>query len=258
MLVNLIVLIILGLQPEWRDDACDRAFASDGAKEWCENERDGGRAWAEQLARIIVEEAERQSLPADWITGSIAQESNFERGDICPMTLSRDRIVSREIIDAEAGREKMCWTYERTDDTDGKNCQPVLVLEESETMISLDRCAYGEMGVMQIRSHEARAGQIVPATGAPLPMRRSERHALLLDPQINISLGVAAMARVRDECCGTDEACRADPTQFWQAYNSGHCEAEHYVENVQAKIRRGMRYACEVDATMPGCTTSTP
>jgi hypothetical protein len=212
-----------------------------------------GRAWAEKLSEIIETEADRQEIPAEWIVGAIAQESDFEQGNICPITLSADRIVSRRVIDAEAGREQMCWTYRLGDGQEGRNCQPVLVLEETDELLSLDRCAYGEMGVMQIRAHEAVAGQVVPATGLPLPTRRTERHALLLDPQVNISLGAVALSEARDACCGTDEACRADPTKWIGMYNSGHCENERYVDHLQSKIRKGMRYACSVDDTMDGC-----
>lgn len=251
-IVELVLWFILGLRPEWRPDACEDI---EWSQEVCEHRRDEGRAWAEKLAAIIAAEAERQSLPWDWLAATIRQESDFAQGDICPLRLAADRIVSREVMDAEVGRERICWTYRvHREAAAATNCQPVLVLEATEAELLVDRCAYGEAGLMQIRDHEARAGMVVPATGEELPRSRRARHERILDPEVNISLGAVAIAAGRDECCGDDEACRGEPELWWGVFNSGQCSNRRYVSTMKRHIADGVHYLCEQMPDADGCS----
>lgn len=252
--VAFVTLLIVGLEPQWRDDACDRPFSSEDNFFVCDRQRTEGKAWAESLATVICNESERQSIPRDWVTADIHRESSFMRGDPCPFSLSQSRVVSREVLSEEHSRERICWTRSRGNIRE--NCQPVIVLEEDDEYLTLDRCAYGEIGLMQLRDHEFRSGTIVPSTGEALPRSLRERRELVADPEINISLGCATLARVRDDCCGDDEECRADPTKWLGAYNTGRCDGSsstRYVRNVNSSRVKGLEYACEFMPDEPEC-----
>ena len=252
----LIFHTILGLHPEWRFDACDKPFAQASSKVVCERVRDKGLVWASKIALYIYTEATRQNLCRPeaplcylWFVGQGNRESGLSEGDICKVTLNASWV---EEIPANAQlneRVRMCWRR----GSGGRNCQKVYLRARNERQYVVDRCAFGEVGIFQVRSHEARSGQIIPATGEPLPPTWVERRVLLLDPWKNISLAFAAFSVVRDYCCGVgdtaDELCRARPDGWVGCYNSGKCKGKQfvrYVDKIGRALRRAMKYTCEI------------
>ena len=247
---------ILGLHPEWRPDACDHPFVEASTKVVCERVRDRGQKWAGQLSFYILTEAVRQSIcaPEDalcfvWFAGQGQRESGLSQGDICKVSLPV-AWVEEVPPDAQLNeRVRMCWRR----GNGGRNCQKVYLRAHSEREYVVDRCAYGEVGVFQVRSHEARIGQIVPATGERLPNSWTERREILLDPWRNISLAFEAFAKVRDYCCGVgdeaDEFCRAHPDAYLGCFNSGKCKGRQsirYVDKIGRAIVKAMKYVCGV------------
>jgi hypothetical protein len=274
-LATLILWAILGLREDWQPTYCDRVFATEGAKAACEERRDEGRAWAEKIAGYLETEITRQGMEGvwDWVVGVMKKESDFSQGDICPIRLLAENIISREVMDADVGREKVCWSFFIHRDAPAiENCQPVLVLREEDGYVYMDRCAAGEAGLFQITPNEARSGQVVPATGEELPRAPGERRLRIHDPQVNISLGLVAMAKARDLCCCTttvaedgtetqtcDEECRADPHQFLGAYNTGHCSgttSARYLGRVNRGREQALEYVCTQLPDWEGCVAA--
>lgn len=250
--MDLIVLFlwgILGLREDWRPDACDHVFAYDSARIACEQRRDAGRAWAEELAGYLAEEAVRWGMEDiwDWIVGDLKREYNFERGNVCPIRIPVASVVSRTLIDEEAGRWRFCWRYQAHRTSRAiTNCQPVLLLGEDEEYVRLDRCAYGETGLFQLRSREIPAGYVLP-WGEEIPRSPAKRREAAHDPRTNVHLGLRALAEARDVCCGEDTECRADPSRWLGAYNTGRCRGEAasaYVRRVDRERRGARAYAC--------------
>lgn len=252
---------ILGLHPEWRPDTCDHPFVLESSKLVCERTRDKGQKWVGQLAFFILTEAVRQSicqltnpLCFVWFVGQGQRESGLSQGDICKVVLPV-AWVDEVPADAQLNeRVRMCWHR----GNGGRNCQKVYLRAHSEREYVLDRCAYGEVGVFQVRSHEARSGQIIPATGERLPSSWTERRILLLDPWKNISLAFEAFAKVRDYCCGVgeeaDEFCRLHPDQYLGCFNSGKCKGHQgvrYVDKIGRALVKALKYVC---GTFPDLT----
>lgn len=266
-LAILILWAILGLRPEWQPDACDHSFACEGARSTCEATRDEGRVWAEELAGYVAEEAERWEMASiwDWIVGDLKREYNFERGNVCPVRVPVANVTSRELLDEAAGRWRICWTYAvHREAPVARNCQPVLLLSEDAEYLHVDRCAYGETGLFQVRTHEipgnagvdtngdgvvTRAdGPYVLPWGAEIPQTLAGRREAAHDPRTNVHLGMRALAAARDLCCGEDEECRADPASWLMSYNTGRCSSEAgrgYVRRVDRERREAREYACE-------------
>lgn len=253
---TLLYTTILGFHPEWRPDACDRPFALESSKIVCERERDIGRAWAGKLAFYIYTEASRQGICSPknplcylWFVGQGQRESGLSRGDICKIHIPVDWVDEVPANAELNSRVRMCWHR----GSGGRNCQKVYLRAHNEREYVLDRCAYGEVGVFQVRSHEARMGQIVPATGERLPAPWDARRILLLDPWKNISLAFEAFSVVRDYCCGegeeSDFVCRSH-TDFWLgAYNTGKCRGSktvRYVDKIGRGLVKAMKYVCTV------------
>ena len=253
----LIFHTILGLHPEWRFDACDKPFAQASSKVVCERVRNKGLVWASKIALYIYTEATRQNIcqPDNplcylWFVGQGNRESGLSEGDICKVTLAASWV---EEIPANAQlneRVRMCW---RRGTNAGRNCQKVYLRARNERQYVVDRCAFGEVGIFQVRSHEARSGQIIPATGEPLPPTWVERRVLLLDPWKNISLAFAAFSVVRDYCCGVgdtaDELCRARPDGWVGCFNSGKCKGTQfvrYVDKIGRALVKSMKYVCTI------------
>ncbi len=258
--LELIVVAMFGLRPDWRPDTCERTFATDGAERACEQRRDAGESWARELAGYIQTEAERQGLASPtrptsyvWFVAMGMREGGLEHHDVCPARISLDLVVSRTVLDEEESRERICWTYTVWRDVTATNCQPVLVMETTDTHLVADRCAYGEAGVFQVRPHEALAGQVVPATGETLPRATGPRRERIRDAQVNTSLAMVAVAAGRDKCCCTsaedgtrtcDEECRADPARWVGAYNTGRCSGRAF-DSYTRKLREGVDDALE-------------
>lgn len=248
---------ILGLHPEWRPDACDHPFVEASTKVVCERVRDRGQKWAGQLAFYIYTEASRQGIcqPADalcyvWFAGQGQRESGLSQGDICKVVLP---VAWVEEVPADAQlneRVRMCW---RRGASAGRNCQKVYLRAHSEREYVVDRCAYGEVGVFQVRSHEARIGQIVPATGERLPASWTTRRELLLDPWRNISLAFEAFRVGRDYCCVVDdvadERCLSRVDAWLFVYNTGKCKGTQgirYIDKIGRALAKAMKYVCQV------------
>lgn len=252
---------ILGLHPEWRPDACDHPFVEESTKVVCERVRDRGQKWAGQIAFYILTEAVRQGVcqPSDalcflWFAGQGQRESGLSQGDICKVVLP---VAWVEEVPADAQlneRVRMCW---HRGASAGRNCQKVYLRTHSDREYVVDRCAYGEVGIFQVRSHEARSGQIVPATGERLPGPWAERRTLLLDPWKNISLAFVAFREGRDYCCGVgdvaDEKCLSRVDAWLFVYNTGLCKGTqgiHYIDKIGRAIVKAMKYVCRVLPTM--------
>jgi len=276
-LVTLILWGILGLREEWQPDVCDRYQMSQGV---CERQRDEGRAWAEELARYVAEEATRFDLADDWdwIVGDLKREYNFERGNVCPIRIPVANVVSRELLDEEDARWKICWHYRVHRELPvGTNCQPVLLLSEDAEYLRVDRCAYGETGLFQVRLHEIPAhaetdvngdgevnrgdgGYVLP-WGSVIPTTPAGRLEAAHDPRTNVHLGMRALAASRDTCCcatvtgedGTETRachaeCHADPQQWLSVYNTGQCDGatgERYVQRVDRERKKALEYVCQ-------------
>ena len=243
---------ILGLHPEWRPDTCDHPFVEASTKVVCERIRDRGQKWAGQLSLYILTEAVRQGicrmddpLCFVWFAGQGQRESGLSQGDICKVILP---VAWVEEVPADAQlneRVRMCWRR----GNGGRNCQKVYLRAHSDREYVVDRCAYGEVGVFQVRSHEARMGQIVPSTGEPLPNSWLERRALLLDPWRNISLAFEAFRVGRDWCCGEDQACLSSVGNWLGVFNTGKCKGTQtvrYVDKIGRAIVKAMKYVCGV------------
>lgn len=287
-LTTLILWAILGLKPEWQPTTCDHVFAMEGARLSCEARRDEGRAWAEELAGYVAEEATRFGLEDDWdwIVADLKREFDFSRGNACPARVRVANVVSREVMNEEVGRWKFCWTYTvHRDATPLRNCQPVLLLDEDEEYVYIDRCAYGETGLFQIRLHEipdhadtdvngdgeidrGDGGYVLP-WGDVIPQTSAGRLQAAHDPRTNVHLGLRTFANVRQECCCTttrdetglerttcDETCEADVPSFLGAFNTGSCDgdaAERYVGRVNREREKAVEYVCDQFPEWEGC-----
>jgi len=267
----LITLAILALRPDWQPGACEHAYADgpvgESARAACEERRDEGSAFATEIAGYLDEEIRRQGLEGvwKWVIAVISKESAFERGDLCPAKVALDRVVSRELLDEESGKTRLCWRYRVASDdrpNGGINCQPVFVEDEytapdgTEYLI-VDRCAAGEVGLFQLVGGEVGAGVEVPATGATLPRNRLERRRMALDPRTNVSLGVAALRAHRDRCCGDDQECLSDPTRWIGSYNTGSCVGQSgrgYARRVGALVEDIDQFLEGIETTEQGDT----
>ncbi|MBN1771801.1 MAG: hypothetical protein JXB32_11100, partial [Deltaproteobacteria bacterium] len=118
----------------------------------------------------------------------------------------------------------------------------------------VDRCSAGEIGLFQLVATEARAGQVVPATGEELPRTARERRQRALEPLVNVSLAAVALAAARTWQCeveSTPEAvarCQADPWSWIGSYNTGRRSGtawDRYTRNVSATYAAALEYACE-------------
>lgn len=254
-MVEFIVLAILALKPDWQPQACERTFATDGARAACESERDEGAAWVRQLAGYIVTEAERQDLDPLLMVAVAWRESRLESGDVCRRTIEADRIVSREPL-GEDGRETL--VFQTRADAERTVEWTVTVIEERENGdLFVDKCSAGEMGTFQLINSETRAGTIVPATGQELPRNARERRLVVLDPQTNVSLAAVALAASRDWACEVvDEddrdICLQDPWSWVGTYNTGARTGTKWFEytvRVSATYQNARDAAC---AQMPG------
>lgn len=254
-MLEFIFLAILGLRPTWQPGACDHAFATETNRAICERDRDEGAAWARDLAGYIVTEAARQDMDPLLLVAVAYIESRFEAGDVCRKVVDGDRIVSREAI-GDDGRERLVVRHRS--DPEQTSEVTVTVLEERENGdLYVDKCSAGEMGLMQLCSHEARAGTVVPATGEELPRDPRARRARVLDPIVNVSLGAVALAGSRSSVCEDEEGedamleCRIGWMRWVAHYNTGKTSGEkfdHYTRLISAAYRKAQEYAC---AEMP-------
>ncbi len=270
--VQLITLAILGLHPEWRDDACERAFATNEAREVCETSRDQGRAWAEEMAGYIVEESARiQEVCEDGECRSLGaigdpmllvavgeKESSFAPGDFCVITLSAERVTDRQVVDEDAHREWITFTRNGGTRT---GMMLALILEDTPAYLRVDRCAHGEVGTFQLRGREIRSGRVVPATGDILPSSSRQRRVLVEQPRVNTSLAALALAENRDYQCEVEEDtedCESSPWNWIGMYNTGRRSGdawEGYTSRVRAIYERAWTYVCEQPdaADVPEC-----
>lgn len=252
-LIELVVLFVVGLQPNWRPDYCSSIEMN---VKTCMDRQEKGYEVAKQLAQYFVEEGERQDLDPFWLAAVAYRESSFTVGDFCHISISKDRIVSREQLTSRVegdDRERLCFSYSEN----RTSCQIVLIEDETqEDRIVINRCAAGEVGLFQLISRETRAGTIVPATGIELPEGTRARRNMVLDPQVNTSLGAATLRNVRDACCGEDEECKKDWTRWVGGHNTGTCHGHQfnqYGRKISQHWRRGMRYVCEQAPESDAC-----
>lgn len=248
---EIIVLAILALKPEWRPDACDRTFALESAKTRCEERRDAGRAWAEELAGYIDREGNRYGglglREKVAVVGLMYRERSLEREDNCVLSLDAAHVVSRTPT-TEEDVEYVTWLY-----GDGqRNRQRVRILEElDDGGLTVNRCPSGEQGIMQLTPREFRPGTIVPATGLPLPSgpgTTRERTRMAAENETNISLGVRALADCRERCCVDRADCRADWRDWLPAHNAGNCASDrfrHYRDQIVLYYRAALAYVCQ-------------
>lgn len=256
---TILLLLILGLRPEWQPGICDRPFANEANKTYCENRQEEGYAKAEQYALWMAEEAERFDLPLEIMPVVAYQEQSLSFSDECVRGIQVSRIQSREIVNEEQNRWQICWTY---GDQDRRTCQPVIVLEEQTEMLVVDRCAYGEVGGYQLMMREIPAGYELP-WGETIGRSTGARRRAALDPRTNIHLGARALAEVRTMCCSddggpVDQECAADWKRWIGGHNTGRCRGDsfdRYAATMQRHIDEALVYACAQDPTLPLCPT---
>jgi hypothetical protein len=227
-------------------------------REKCVAERDEGVAWAAELAGYVETEAERQELDPLLMVAVAYRESHFKSGDVCRVEIAAERIVSRTARDD--GRESITMTY-RADPTRTATVEVTVLAERADGTLEVDRCSAGEIGLFQLVATEARAGQVVPATGEELPRNARECRKRVLVPQVNVSLAAVALDAARTWQCQvepTPEAvarCEADPWSWIGAYNTGRRSGaawERYARYVSTSYETALDYACE---KMPDAAT---
>jgi hypothetical protein len=264
MPVEFLTWAILALTPDWQPEACERDFATDAAREKCAAERDEGAAWAAELAGYIGTEAERQDLDPLLMVAVAYRESRFRSGDVCRIELAPERIVSRTALDD--GGEAITITY-RADPSRTSIVNVLVLAERDDGTLEVDRCSAGEIGLFQLVTTEARAGQVVPATGEELPRNARERRQRVLEPLVNVSLAAVALDAARTWQCEvepTAEAvarCEADPWSWIGSYNTGRRSGtawRRYARYVSTTYATALDYACEKmpdDAACPADET---
>jgi hypothetical protein len=253
MLTELVLLFVLGLKTAWAPEYCPTV---DMNQERCTARQEEGYALATQLSTWFVEEGERQDLSPFILAAVAFREGSFTTGELCHVVVPVERITRRTDVEARVAgddREELCIT--KLDGTEG--CWTVLVLEESDTEVKIDRCGAGEQGMMQLVSHETPAGLVIPATGEALPRNARDRRAMVIETHNNISLGALTIHKVRDMCCAADSQTCYDGYTFLQAYNSGHCTTDpdaRYNARIAGHLQKGLEYVCEQrpDAWMCG------
>jgi len=242
---------ILALRPDWQPETCERDFATDAAREKCAAERDEGAAWAAELAGYIETEAERQDLDPLLMVAVAYRESHFRSGDVCRIEIAAERIVSRTPL--EDGAEAVTMTY-RADPSRTSTVNVIVLAERADGTLEVDRCSAGEIGLFQLVATEARAGQIVPATGEELPRNAGERRQRVLEPLVNVSLAAVALDAARTWQCEVQPSaeavarCEADPWSWIGLYNSGRRSGaawRRYARYVSTTYATALDYACE-------------
>jgi hypothetical protein len=187
------------------------------------------------------------------------RESRFGRGDVCRVEIAAERIVSREALGDD--REALTITY-KADPTRTTVVNVMVLAEHPDGTLEVDRCSAGEIGLFQLVATEARAGQVVPATGEELPRNARERRERVLEPLVNVSLAAVALAAARTWQCEvepTPEAvarCEADPWSWIGSYNTGRRSGaawERYVRYVSASYVKARDYACGKMPDVAGC-----
>ena len=251
-LVDLVVIFILGLHPDWRPDYCESVNMRG---DLCRAKQEEGYSTAQLLAPIFVEESERAGLGA---TGAFhlacvaMKENSLKTGDQCILNIIKERLASIEELECNTLGERRVRLCVNLDGGARQSCRNAIVLDETDEKIKVNYCMAGEVGLFQLTRYEAASGTVVPATGEALPRSLRERRDRLMDPQVNTSLAAAAMARLRDHCCSTrtedDRPFCEENWGFWiGAYNTGSCattRAMEYAGRIEAYYRRGIEYLC--------------
>lgn len=244
--------MVYALNPEWRMDAC-RAL-DDDHRAACEASRAPLVQFTADVCGTVIAESLRLDFDPAMVLAVIERESSFGRAiwdrsgqqyevqtDVCRLTLAKSRIVERRPGKRE-GTEVITWTYGPSAPDAGavaRNRQPVRVVAEDETAITVDTCAAGEGGIMQTTPRELHvAGDLVGLTGSTA--RR--RAALDADPTLQVRVGCQALAEHRD-------LCPADRRGAWDtwlpAYNLGTCEpAWTQWREYLRKVAQGYLLAC--------------
>jgi len=234
------------LNPEWDLSQCDRMRAGDdGRQSRCREQRAPLVEFAEKLCATIVEETDREGIDL-LVPGSVIEressggrvqydrraQSYYVSTSICEMTLTPERIISREPSTRRPGAEVMVWTY---GDDLRQNRQTVRVVEETAEGVRINTCAAGEEGIMQTVPREWRRGTAVEATGEVLDGSTTERRERVAgDPVLQIRLGVQALAEHRELC---PEDRRVFFGDWIAAYNLGSCDPSN---------DHGQAYACKI------------
>jgi hypothetical protein len=254
-IVELVVLFVLGLHPDWQPTYCDNIAMS---KEICQAKQEEGYATAQLLAPIFVQESERAELGPTgpfWLASIAMKENSLSIGDHCIITVGKERLASTEELDpSPAGerRVRLCVNL-----ADGRqSCRSALVLEETDGAFKINYCMAGEVGLFQLTRFEAEAGTVVPATDEELPGGFRARRDCLMDPTVNTSLAAAALARLQEHCCSDDQECREDWSGWVGAYNTGHCTGSRssmYGDRIEQYYQKGMEYMCSQEPTSDLC-----
>lgn len=261
-LIDLVVLFILGLHPDWREDYCPTV---DMNQEICEEKQNEGLATAQLLAPIFVQEAERSNLGptgAFWLASVAMKENSLKTGDQCIINVTKSKLHSIEELDPSPAGERRARLCVQMHGSEQISCRSALVLDETDETIKINYCMAGEVGLFQLTRYEATAGTIVPATGEELPASYRERRERLLDPLVNTSIAAEALSDLADDCCQTDrQMCLDSWVMFVGAYNTGSCgstRAFEYARRIDAYYRRGVEYLCSQQPDADVCPDPEP
>lgn len=229
-----IIAIIAGFTSAWQTRDCAEG------DEACEARNERLEERRLELAEIIQESSERESHDPVLVLSIIANESSF-RADPCMQTVSTERILSREVVDEEQGKEEVAWVCGST------TCRrTVWRIDEQEDRLTFSTCSAGEAGYMQVLPYSqwARGGTEIPGTDIVLSNSYRERETQLIDARINIAIGCRELADHREHNEGTAE-------EWWEwvgAYNAGtvRCNAaRRYSRNILRRYIEFCSYEVE-------------
>jgi hypothetical protein len=239
----LILYLILGLKTTWQPESCDRVFATESNKTYCEQQQVLGYERACLYAEWMAEEAERWDLPPELLPVVAYREQSLDGGDRCVVTLDASRLISRDLEDEDSNRWRLCWRV-----GEGRTCQPALLVSEDEEngTLRVDRCAHGEFGLFQLMMREVPANYDLP-WGESTGRSSRERRAIGVEDRANIHFGARALAENRERCCGEDQECRADWTRWIGGHNTGLCRGtafDRYAAKLKTHLNEALAYAC--------------
>lgn len=246
-IVELVVIFILGLHPDWHPDYCETI---DMREDLCRAKQEEGYATAQLLAPIFVQEAERSGLGPTgpfWLASVAMKENSLKTGDQCIINVTKARLASLEELDPSPAGERRARLCVSLEGGSRQSCRSALVLEETDETIRINYCMAGEVGLFQLTRYEARSGTVVPATGEELPASYQERRERLMDPTVNTSIAAEALHDLQVGCCDDDQSCR-DGWGWVGAYNTGSCNSSRafeYARRIAAYYHKGIEYVCE-------------